>query len=758
MAGRAFMQLSAVLAFLASFLVLLVDIEAAVTVSVGPAQTVLKENTVVLQCTYSVTPAAQVDIITWSFTSSTESREVVTMLANTQSVFGTYENRASITEQASLRIENVGENDEGTYRCTVKVLSQGSADTKSVDLTVLVAASAPTIVSTVNSAARAGDDLTLTCRSDGGKPLPTLTWFNGTQPMDAGVGEPTTNEAARQVIRDLSLSPVTRFDDQANFVCKADQGYPDQLDVQTAEQVLDVQYPPVASISSNPNSSVKETNTLTLTCVVQSNPDPSQIRWLKVSGDSADVLQTGLTTTYVIPKIIRSQNGTYRCEASNGVIPRDRESDGQATVNIDVYYAPKISSSFVQPFEVNFGSSLPAVTCEAEGNPTPNLQWVQVGSGRTFNNPLSFATMTYAEDGTFTCVAAALDFPKDTVNVTVNVIGRPDIIGDSPAAREFMEGKTAQIVCEIQAKPRPSRVEWFLLDSSDNRAIITTGGPYRILQENLPKGMKSILQINSMKPEHSGRYVCKATNTYGEDEQYFDVTLQAEDVVTTARGLYTDNGSDTTLVIIIVVVVLLLLLLLVGIGLMLAHKRGLLPCKGEPETGKGGRYVSYRDENVTNEFSIEMADKDKSPTAPLPSRVESSQYIPTPLVAASYEARLSGASFGEPRSPVGQDKPDGKKVNSPAFPEPTTEEPPVQMSNCRPLSQQKPVVIRLHFPDKPPSSAVKIRIHLQDGVLVAGEAPDPDEKSLLLTSDSDSESDTDLESSPIVDYRESRWV
>ncbi|KAI8478140.1 hypothetical protein Bbelb_441320, partial [Branchiostoma belcheri] len=104
------------------------------------------------------------------------------------------------------------------------------------------------------------------------------------------------------------------------------------------------------------------------------------------------------------------------------------------------------------------------------------------------------------------------------------------------------------------------------------------------------------------------------------------------------------------------------------------------------------------DENVTNEFSIEMADKDKSPTAPLPSRVESSQYIPTPLVAASYEARLSGASFGEPRSPV----------NSPAFPEPTTEEPPVQ------------------------------------------------EKSLLLTSDSDSESDTDLESSPIVDYRESR--
>ncbi|CAH1263483.1 KIRREL3 [Branchiostoma lanceolatum] len=627
------------------------DIEAAVTVSVGPPQTVLKGNTVVLQCTYSVTPAAQVDIITWSFTSSSESREVVTMLANTQSVFGTYEGRASITEQASLRIENVGESDEGTYRCTVKVLSQGSADTKSVDLTVLVGASAPTIVSTVNSAARAGDDLTLTCRSDGGKPLPTLTWFNGSQPLETGVGEPTTNEGARQVIRDLSLSPVTRFDDQTNFVCKADQGYPDQLEVQTAEQVLDVQYPPVASISSNPNSSVKETNTLTLTCVVQSNPDPSQIRWLKVSGDSADVLQTGLTTTYVIPKINRSQNGTYRCEASNGVIPRDREADGQATVNIDVYYAPKISSSFVQPFRVDFGSSLPAVTCEAEGNPMPNLQWVQVGTGRTFNNPLSFATMTYSEEGTFTCVAAALDFPQDTVNVTIDVKGRPDIIGDRPAAREFMEGKVAQVVCEIQADPRPNKVEWFLLDSSDNRAIITTGGPYRIMQENLPNGMKSVLKINSMKPEHSGRYVCKATNMYGEDEQYFDVTLQAEDVVTTARG------SDATLVIIIVVVVLLLLLLLVGIGLMLAHKRGLLPCKGEPETGKGGR-----DENVTNEFSIEMADKDKSPTAPLPSRVESSQYIPTPLVAASYEARLSGASFGEPRSPVGQDKPDGKKA------------------------------------------------------------------------------------------------
>ncbi|KAK6169665.1 hypothetical protein SNE40_020667 [Patella caerulea] len=59
---------------------------------------------------------------------------------------------------------------------------------------------------------------------------------------------------------------------------------------------------------------------LRLICTVQSNPEPTSLKWYKPDGSS---LQGG---ELVISKFQRNQNGVYTCEAMSTLVPTDGRS------------------------------------------------------------------------------------------------------------------------------------------------------------------------------------------------------------------------------------------------------------------------------------------------------------------------------------------------------------------------------------------------------------------------------------------------
>ena len=87
-------------------------------------------------------------------------------------------------------------------------------------------------------------------------------------------------------------------------------------------------------------------------------------------------------------------------------------------------------------------------------------------------------------------------------------------------------GKVASLICTIHEGDHPLTIEWFLngkLVSSVNGVTISRFG----------KEM-SVLKINSLSWEHSGKYTCRATNWAGS--AYYTAVL-------------TVNGSSTRVLI-----------------------------------------------------------------------------------------------------------------------------------------------------------------------------------------------------------------
>ena len=72
---------------------------------------------------------------------------------------------------------------------------------------------------------------------------------------------------------------------------------------------------------------------MTLFCNVTGNPAP-YITWTRVweNGSDSDVLQNDTITQFVLTNINRSNSGTYRCAAYNGV---GGSSNRTLTVSLD---------------------------------------------------------------------------------------------------------------------------------------------------------------------------------------------------------------------------------------------------------------------------------------------------------------------------------------------------------------------------------------------------------------------------------------
>ncbi|XP_067056801.1 hemicentin-1-like isoform X2 [Acropora muricata] len=252
-----------------------------------------------------------------------------------------------------------------------------------------------------------------------------------------------------------------------------------------------VEYPPSFKTRAPDQVVLEGGPAINLTCTADGEPAPN-ITWTKVfaNGSDTNVLFTG--QQFILPNN-RTNDGTYRCNASNGI-----GNDVNHTVNVLVNFKPE---KFIFTVEAAKSGNLCKgdtinITCSAVGKPLVHTYQVFEDDNplHISNTPELFLSHATRTGGVvrYTCVAnntAAI--ANTTKNISVNEGSAIEQVENGTA----VEGKNATLNCAVTGIPMPS-VSWL---------EVKTGTHF----------FRNPLALTNVSRNQSGEYICQASNPCG---------------------------------------------------------------------------------------------------------------------------------------------------------------------------------------------------------------------------------------------------
>ncbi|XP_019639283.1 PREDICTED: hemicentin-2-like [Branchiostoma belcheri] len=510
--------------------------DAAVYRTVPQSTAVLLGHDVTLNC--SLSGLSEQDVVNWHWYNRASQDKFRHISAG--SVVRNELSRYSIVGDTgggefNLRIQNARLEDEGKYQCSVFSVDGVSRDAK---LTVVVPPPEPPRITGNSNPHLIGEGAVLTCRSEGGSPLPRLSWYNGTVQHN----QSDTKLSGNGVEVNFLVPLLTKWHNGANLSCRADQRFPGTVQPQVAWTILDVQYPPAVTVP-RPQITVVEGGSANLTCLVDSNP-VSDITWSRLGDHLPPRLEVRGQELH-IPVVSRSDSGTYQCEADSSV-----GQGARGLINLNVLYPSSISRTFDSEISVLYGQDVLRLECVADGNPKPRVWWRRNDTNSLYENPLTLSPMDYRAEGLYECVADNDAFLEARRRTKIDVIGRPDVLSES-AVISVSEGEQVILTCNISADP-VSEVTWILRrpDGGEARYKVGETGHVKVTA-HAGSVMCSELRIDSTYASDAGDYMCKATNIFGSDQQEFRVSVKASRTMVIA--ISTAAAASGTLLLIMIV-------------------------------------------------------------------------------------------------------------------------------------------------------------------------------------------------------------
>ncbi|XP_059361353.1 Schwann cell myelin protein-like [Carassius carassius] len=291
------------------------------SVSVLPSSSVLEGSSVTLTCSSEANPAVN---YTWSRESEGQMKQLQT--------------------GDTLTFDRIDLKHRGWYYCTAH--NQHGTQNSSVMLDIQYSPKNTSVSVLPSSSVLEGSSVTLTCSSEA-NPAVNYTW---------------SRESEGQM-KQLQTGDTLTFDridlkHRGWYYCTAHN----QHGTQNSSVMLDIQYAPKnTSASVNTSSSVLEGSSVTLTCNSEANPAVNYT-WSRESEGQMKQLPTGDTLTF--DRIDLKHRGWYYCTAHN------QHGTQNSSVMLDIQYAPKIS-----PFFRCTRTDVTLCFCEADGNPSPELEW-----------------------------------------------------------------------------------------------------------------------------------------------------------------------------------------------------------------------------------------------------------------------------------------------------------------------------------------------------------------------------------------------
>ncbi|XP_052410556.1 myelin-associated glycoprotein-like [Carassius gibelio] len=244
-----------------------------------------------------------------------------------------------------------------TFTCTITYQLQDKTKTEQDSITLHVQYSPKnTAVSVIpSSSVLEGSSVTLICSSDA-NPAVNYTWSR-------------ESEGQLKQLQTGDTLTFNRIDPTHRgwYHCTAQN----QHGHHNSSVMLDIQYAPkIMSALAIPSSSVLDGSSVTLICSSDANPAVNYT-WSRESEGQMKQLQTGDTLTF--NRTDPTHRGWYHCTAQN------QHGSQNSSLMLDIQYFPQIS--------VSSSCSRTDVTvcfCEADGNPSPELEWHL--SGRPVTN------------------------------------------------------------------------------------------------------------------------------------------------------------------------------------------------------------------------------------------------------------------------------------------------------------------------------------------------------------------------------------
>ncbi|XP_050391150.2 LOW QUALITY PROTEIN: hemicentin-1 [Patella vulgata] len=438
----------------------------------------------------------------------------------------------SITGQRSsvFRLTSVQRSHAGQYTCTANNgVGTGTSTSVQVDVLYPPTVSTPSIYKILESTG-----LTITCSGN-----PLVTSYRWTGPG----GYSSTGSTL--TIPDIKRNQTGVYRCTATNIMIPTSPDIQQTGTGTNQTTIYVLYGPIVYLSSE-SVVIEESNSLTVTCTVDSNP-VSTIKWY---GPDGRVVSNN--KDLVINNINRNQSGVYNCTAITVLQPTNGNQlikTDSKTVQVDVRYLdPVIIQS--DKTDVDEGQSF-NLSCSTNSNPIANMTWSTPDSStkELTTNSINYykATSDCLDTGIYTCTAVNSHIQTTVTNLSQDVNIRCSL-RQYPYVKPVMTvvgnvSETVQLSVSILAYPQPT-FTWYRLD----KPININDGRYQ--QEDIINSTNIFMSTLNVKINSSDFYGDYKVNISNDiDHIILTITLTTQSVPDVPSEFILDSLSHSSICI-----------------------------------------------------------------------------------------------------------------------------------------------------------------------------------------------------------------
>lgn len=435
----------------------------------------------------------------------------------------------TITEPASLSIDNVQESDEGLYRCRVDFQRSPTRNAK-VNLTVIVPPQRPTIFDESGKELTAlagpyveGSPMTLTCYASGGRPAPVVTWWRGGTLLRS---ESRAVAPSGTVQNKLEVGRLERDDLHAAFTCQAINN---NISLPASNTVqVEVYYRPleVSILGSNqPLSAGKEYE---LVCQAVGSRPPAQISWWK-DGKQMDSVKKQVssngnisTSALKFSPVVKDYEKILVCRGENNRVEGSAMEDSW---KLNVFFVPVLHlelGSKLNPDDIEESDDV-YFECKINANPwVYKVVWKHDGqvvhhnasAGIIMSNQsLVLQKVRRQSAGNYTCLATNIEGEGASNAVELRILYKPFCKAEQKRFYGVARHEKAQVVCEVESYPPADSFRWAFNNSADSIDV-----PQARFSSSAASS-SSVLTYMPMTEMDYGTVMCWATNMIGQQKE-----------------------------------------------------------------------------------------------------------------------------------------------------------------------------------------------------------------------------------------------